>query len=210
MPISFVAALDSNHAIGREGEMPWHLPDDLRRFKSLTLGKPTLMGRKTALAIGRALPGRPNLVLTRSGSAPFAGQRPVASLEAAIACVGDTELMVIGGGEIYGLALSRATSMYLTWVEATVVDPDTFFPRFDPAQWTEVQREFHPRDARHASAFTFVDYQRAPKTATPIWDGTAVPIHNRQPPTERESRARRAIQLSRLAGADGRSDFTLT
>ncbi|MGA9420835.1 MAG: dihydrofolate reductase [Rhodanobacteraceae bacterium] len=168
MPISLIAALDSNRAIGRRGEMPWHLPDDLKRFKALTLGKPTLMGRKTALAIGRPLPDRPNLVLTRSDAAPFAGQRPVASLEAAIACAGDAELMVIGGGEVYRLALARATCMHLTWVEATVVDPDTFFPGFDPAQWTEVRRVYHARDARHASAFTFVDYRCVPKTNTPI------------------------------------------
>ena len=84
MTLSLIAALDRNYAIGRGGLMPWHLPDDLKRFKQLTLGKPVLMGRKTALAIGRPLPGRRNLVLTRSAAAPFAGQETVASIEAAI------------------------------------------------------------------------------------------------------------------------------
>ena len=83
--ISLIAALDRNRAIGRDGAMPWHLPDDLKRFKALTLGKPVLMGRKTALAIGRALPGRPNLVLTRGDTAPFTGQIIVRSLDQALA-----------------------------------------------------------------------------------------------------------------------------
>src|SRR5438128_6745193 len=85
MTLALIAALDRNYAVGRDGTMPWHLPDDLKRFKQLTLGNPVLMGRKTALAIGRPLPRRRNLVLTRNGSAPFAEQEPVASLDAAIA-----------------------------------------------------------------------------------------------------------------------------
>src|SRR5690242_1900535 len=85
MKISLLAALDRRHAIGRNGVMPWHLPDDLKRFKALTLGKPVLMGRKTALAIGRALPGRPNLVLTRADEAPYPGQQVVHSLGEALA-----------------------------------------------------------------------------------------------------------------------------
>ena len=109
MDISLIAALDHNFAIGRGGEMPWHLPDDLKRFKALTLGKPVLMGRKTALAIGRSLPGRRNLVLTRGMHAPFDGQCVVQSIDEAIALAGDAELAVIGGGEVYALALPRAT-----------------------------------------------------------------------------------------------------
>src|SRR3954469_16392561 len=94
--LSLIAALDRNYAIGRAGAMPWHLPDDLKRFKQLTLGKPVLMGRKTALAIGRALPGRCNLVLTRSSVAPFVPQEAVASLQQAIDIAGTQELCVIG------------------------------------------------------------------------------------------------------------------
>lgn len=140
--------------------MPWHLPDDLRRFKRLTLGKAVLMGRKTALAIGRALPGRPNLVLTRSGHAPFAGQVAVASLDAALECAGAGDLMVIGGGEVYALALARAQRMYLTWIDTVAASADTFFPRFDATEWTIVDDVPHAIDAKHASAFRFVDYQR--------------------------------------------------
>ncbi|MFT3789699.1 MAG: dihydrofolate reductase [Rudaea sp.] len=158
--ISLIAALDRNHAIGRDGAMPWHLPDDLKRFKALTLGKPVLMGRKTALAIGRALPGRPNLVLTRSGIAPFADQRAVASLDAAIEAAAGAELMVIGGGEVYALALPRATRLHLTWIDTAARDADAHFPRFDPAQWHETFREAHPADARHEFGFRFVDYER--------------------------------------------------
>ena len=158
--IDLIAALDRNHAIGRDGAMPWHLPDDLERFKALTLGKPVLMGRKTALAIGRALPGRTNLVLTRGGTAPFAGQFAVHSLDAAIAQAGHAELVVIGGGEVYALALSRATRMHLTWVDTEVADADTFFPRFDAREWIETSRLEHAIDARHAHAVSFVDYVR--------------------------------------------------
>jgi len=158
--IALIAALDRNYAIGRDGAMPWHLPDDLRRFKQLTLGKPVLMGRKTALAIGRPLPGRRNLVLTRGGVAPFAGQEAVASLDAAIGVAGDAELCVIGGGEVYALALPRATRLHLTWIDTTAGNADTFFPRFDAKHWRETLRLAHAADARHEFAFEFVDYER--------------------------------------------------
>lgn len=160
MHISLVAALDRNHAIGRDGEMPWHLPDDLKRFKTLTLGKPVLMGRKTAHAIGRALPGRTNLVLTRGDSAPFAGQVVVHTLDEAIEHTRDSELAVIGGGEVYALALPRATRLHLTWIDTEVADADAFFPRFDAGKWIETAREGHAVDARHAFAMAFVDYRR--------------------------------------------------
>jgi dihydrofolate reductase len=159
--ISLVAALDRNRAIGRDGAMPWHLPDDLKRFKALTFGKPVLMGRKTALAIGRALPGRRNLVLTRSGAAPFTDQESVASLDAAIAATGDAELCVIGGGEVYALALPRATRLYLTQVDCAAENADAFFPGVDWSRWHEVARTHHAADARHEYAFDFVDYALA-------------------------------------------------
>ena len=159
--ITFIAALDRNRAIGRAGAMPWHLSDDLKRFKALTLGKPVLMGRKTALAIGRPLPGRSNLVLTRAGTAPFDGQAVVHSLDEAVARAGNGELMVIGGGEVYALALPHATRMHLTEIDTATPDADTFFPAFDPGEWREVAREHHPADARHPLAFDFVDYERS-------------------------------------------------
>jgi len=159
--IALIAALDRNYAIGRDGAMPWHLPDDLKRFKALTLSKPVLMGRKTALAIGRPLPGRTNLVLTRSDTPPFDGQRIVHSLDEAIEAARGEELMVIGGGEVYALALPHAKRLHLTWIDTQSSHPDAFFPRFDPAQWRETSREAHAADARHEFAFSFVDYERA-------------------------------------------------
>ena len=159
--VSLIVALDRNFAIGRDGAMPWHLPDDLRRFKALTLGKPTLMGSKTARAIGRPLQGRENLVMTRGDAPPYPGQRVVHSLDEAIRIAGDRELAVIGGGEVFTLALPRATHMYLTWVDTAVERADAFFPHFDPGEWKEIARIDHPADGRHDHAFAFVDYVRA-------------------------------------------------
>lgn len=164
--IALVAALDRNHAIGRDGAMPWHLPDDLKRFKALTLGKFVLMGSRTAESIGRPLPGRENLVLTRSGRAPFAGQRAVASLDEALATAQGT-LVVVGGGEVYALALPFATQLHLTWVDAAIAGADAFFPRFDPREWTQTATEAHAADARHAFDFRFTDYRRAIEPSAP-------------------------------------------
>ena len=164
MNVVLIAALDVNRAIGRGNALPWHLPDDLKRFKALTLGKPVLMGRKTAESLGRALPKRRNLVLTRSGRVPFDGMQAVATLEEACALAaadGAAELCVIGGAELYALTLSFATRLSLTHVDTEVDDADTFFPMFDPAQWRAVAREAHAADDRHAFDFEFVDYERA-------------------------------------------------
>jgi dihydrofolate reductase len=160
MKISLVAALDRNRAIGRGGVMPWHLPDDLKRFKQLTLGKPVLMGRKTALAIGRPLPGRRNLVLTRSELPPYPDQESVRSIDAAIETAHGDELCVIGGGEVYALALPHATLLHLTWIDGAAEDADTFFPPFDARDWRETSRIAHPADARHRYSFSFVDYEK--------------------------------------------------
>lgn len=162
--ISLLAALAQDRAIGRGNTMPWHLPDDLKRFKALTLGKPILMGRKTAQSLGRALPGRLNLVLTGSGQVPFAGMQAVDSLEQALeltAQAGAGELCVIGGGQVYAQLLDRANRLYLTHVHTRVADADAFFPAWDQAGWQEVARAHHPADVHHAVAFDFVDYRRA-------------------------------------------------
>lgn len=159
--IALVAALDRARGIGRGNDLPWRLPDDLRRFKALTLGHPVLMGRRTAESLGRALPGRDNLVLTRSGRVPFDGMQAVASLDEAVARAGDRPLFVIGGGEVYALALPRATHLFLTHVDTVVADADAFFPAVDPAGWQVTARELHAADPRHAFAFEFVDYVRA-------------------------------------------------
>ena len=161
--LSLLAALDRNLAIGRDNDLPWRLPDDLARFKALTMGKPLLMGRRTAESLGRALPGRRNLVLTRSGHVPYEGMEAVESVEQALgqaAGDGALELWVIGGGEVYALCLPRATRMYLTHVDVAVAGADTFFPRFDPADWQATSREAHAADSRHAPAFEFVDCGR--------------------------------------------------
>jgi len=163
MRVSLIAALDRNHAIGRGNALPWHLPDDLRRFKALTLGKPVLMGRRTAQSLGRALPKRTNLVLTRGGTVPFAGMQAVASLAAALARATEEcdELCVIGSGEVYALALPQATHLHLTHVDTVVEGADAFFPRLDAQRWREAARIHHPADAAHLFAFDFVDYERA-------------------------------------------------
>jgi dihydrofolate reductase len=160
--LSLIAALARNGAIGKDNDLPWRLPDDLRRFKALTLGKPVLMGRRTAESLGRALPGRRNLVLTRGGSAPFAGMEPVGGLDAALRMAGDVpELCVIGGADVFAATLPLATRLHLTWVD-TVVEGDgvVFFPTLDLARWREIAREAHPADDRNAFAFAFVDYAR--------------------------------------------------
>ncbi len=158
--VSLIAALDRTFAIGRRGAMPWHMPDDLKRFKQLTLGKPVLMGSKTAHAIGRALPGRRNLVLTRADAAPFAEQEVVHSFDEAIAIADGDELCVIGGGEVYTLAMPRATRLHLTWIDTETADADAFFPNFTAIDWRETFREIHPADTKHAFGYTFIDYQR--------------------------------------------------
>ncbi len=163
--ISIIAAMDRNNAIGKGNQLPWHLPVDLKRFKALTMGKPILMGRKTAQSIGRALPGRTNLVLTRSGEMPFAGMEPVASLDAALIRareLGAEELCVIGGAQIYELALPIADMMHLTHVDTEVVGADAFFPHYDAMGWRCVRQEKLPADAAHAFAMHFVECVRAP------------------------------------------------
>jgi dihydrofolate reductase len=161
MAVSLIAALDENFAIGRRGQLPWHLPDDLRWFRELTLGKYVLMGYNTALAIGKALPGRTNLVLSRRHEAPFPGQITVRSIQEAKARADGTGLMVVGGGQVYAEALPLAQRLYLTWVNAAVDGADTFFPGVHFSDWTEVSRTHHKADADHAYDFDMVEYIRS-------------------------------------------------
>lgn len=158
MVLALIAALDRKGAIGRQGALPWHLPDDLRRFKSLTMGRTVLMGYHTALSIGKALPGRANWVLTRQHQAPYSGQQTIREFSEIIHT--DTEIVVIGGAEIYRLAMPHVRTLHLTEVDTEVSDADAFFPAIDPAQWQVLHRESHLADACHAYAFAFVDYQR--------------------------------------------------
>lgn len=155
-----VAALDEGNAIGKGNALPWHLPADLKRFKQLTLGRPILMGGNTARSLGRALPGRRNLVLTRAPQAPFDGMEAVASIEAAMELSGNDDLIVIGGGEIYALTLGRATGLRLTHVHTRIEGADAYFPPWPAEEWQAQYRQAHDADERHAFAFDFVDYIR--------------------------------------------------
>lgn len=160
LAISLIAALDRQRAIGRGNALPWRIPEDLKRFKALTLGKPILMGRKTAESLGRALPGRLNLVLTRTGQVPFTGMQAVASVGEAIRRVADAdELMVIGGGEVYVLALPQASRLYLTYVDTVIEGADTWFPAFDSNQWA-VTHEQSGEPTSDGLNYQFRDYQR--------------------------------------------------
>lgn len=157
--VTLIAALSRNGVIGRDNALPWRLPEDLRRFRALTLGKPVLMGRRTFESIGRALPGRDNLVLTRDAGFAAPDCRVFKRLDDALRAAGERELMVIGGAEIYAQTIAMATRMHLTLVDADVPG-DTFFPRFDPREWEAIgEQQFAAGPARELG-FRFVDYLR--------------------------------------------------
>ncbi len=159
--VSLIAAIDTEFAIGRGNALPWHLPLDLQRFKALTINKTIVMGRKTAESLGRALPKRRNIVLSRSWNTPFPGMEMVNSLAGLMALRRDeAELCIIGGGEIYQLALPYATHLYLTHVDTVVENADAFFPTFDKTKWKITHREKQLADEKHAYAFEFVNYEK--------------------------------------------------
>ena len=160
MRVTIIAALAENGVIGRAGGLPWHLPDDLRRFKALTMGRPILMGRKTFESIGRPLPGRRNLVLTRGPKPLPAGAEGIATLALAMEkCAAALELCVIGGAEVYRQALPLAERLELTRVR-TMIEGDVRFPDLDMRQWRELSRVEHAADDRHAWAMTFLTLGR--------------------------------------------------
>lgn len=157
-----VVAAAQNDVIGRRNGLPWRLPDDLRRFKAITMGNTVLMGRKTHESIGRALPGRRNLVLTRTADIATAGCIAVADLQAArAAAIPDRAIMVIGGGEIYRLCLPLVTRIHLTLVHARIDDGDTVFDGWRGTEWRESARESHPADERHSFPYSFITLDRA-------------------------------------------------
>jgi dihydrofolate reductase len=158
MNLELVAALDQNRAIGVGNQMPWHLPDDLAHFKRLTLDKTVLMGRKTFLSIGRPLPKRRNIVLTRDMDFHADGIEVVHSLKAALNL--EPNPMVIGGGEIYALTLPLASTLHLTLVQTQIQNADAFFPDWSSTDWLETTRTHHPSDERHAFGFDFVRLER--------------------------------------------------
>ena len=160
--VSLVVAASDNGVIGRDSGMPWHLPDDLRHFRALTLGKPVLMGRRTFEAIGRPLPGRTNLVLSRTPGWSAPGVSVVYSLEQALAAAvraAAPELVVAGGEQVYRLALPRARRVHLTRIHV-VLAGDAVFPELPSGQWREVVRSEHPADERHAYAMSFLTLER--------------------------------------------------
>ena len=158
--VSLIVAMAQNGVIGRDNALPWRLPADLKRFRAFTLGKPILMGRKTFESIGRPLPGRINLVLTRDRSWYAEGVIAVHSVEEALTQAGSSdELVAIGGAEIYRLVLPFARRIYLTHVHADVPGNITF-PEFDSTQWADVEYSSQPADDEHAYPLTFVTLER--------------------------------------------------
>jgi len=150
MKVVIIAAIADNGVIGAAGKIPWHISDDLKRFKSLTLGHPVVMGRKTYDSLGKPLPGRRNIVLTRGPSIP--GVECFAGLDAALAACRTETVFIIGGAELYQQALPLADTLMLTHVHRQVTG-DTHFPDFDRKQWHEVAREDYPD-------CSFVEYQQ--------------------------------------------------
>jgi dihydrofolate reductase len=162
MRVSLIAAVASNGVIGRAGGMPWHLPADLARFKALTMGHHLIVGRRTWESIGRSLPGRRMVVVSRVARELPAGVALAGSLEEALAKAekaGEGEVFVGGGAQLYREALPRADRLHLTRVLAEVPG-DVTFPPFDEAAWRVVDREEHPADERHAYPFVFVTLER--------------------------------------------------
>lgn len=153
-----------NRVIGAAGRIPWHLPNELRLFKRVTMGHPILMGRKTYESIGRLLPGRTTVIVTRQANYAVPGAIVVHSLDEAIArCRREAEIFVIGGGELYREALPRADRIYLTTVDAEPAG-DTLMPEVDWSEWRELSAESFAADARHAHAYRFAIYDRKKKT----------------------------------------------
>lgn len=160
MRLSILVAAAENDVIGTENRLPWRLPDDMKRFKALSLGKPVIMGRHTFESIGRPLAGRNNIVVTRQAGLQLEGCIVVHSLDDAIAAAhAAPEAIVIGGAQIYAQALPRTTTIYLTRVH-TEADGDVYFPKLASAEWRTVEAEQHPADERHAHPFTFLTLQR--------------------------------------------------
>jgi dihydrofolate reductase len=158
--ISIVVAASTNNVIGAQGQLPWKLSDDLKRFKQLTRGKPIVMGRLTWESIGRPLPGRQNIVVTRQADFSADGCDVVASPAAALAAAGDAgEIMIIGGSQLYELFLPKADRLYVTRVHAEV-EGDVFFPEIDAGIWRLIDREMHAADDANQFAFEFRTYER--------------------------------------------------
>jgi dihydrofolate reductase len=156
MRIAMIAAMANNRVIGKDNQMPWHLPADLKHFKKVTLGKPVIMGRKTYQSIGKALPGRRNIVISRQSDALTADADWVQSIEQALALVQhEAEVMIIGGAEIYRQVLPLADTLYITDIDLNV-EGDAFFPDYSKAgHWLEVASESHQPDPQNPYSYHF-------------------------------------------------------
>jgi dihydrofolate reductase len=160
MKLSIVVAMAANNVIGRDNELPWHLPADLQHFKQTTMGKPILMGRKTYESIGRPLPGRTNIVITRDGSYTAEGCEVVTSIPAALeAAAGHDEVMVIGGAELYRQVLPEVETIYLTRIHESV-EGDTRFPEIRNTEWHQVERIDHEADDNNPHDYSFIRLDR--------------------------------------------------
>ncbi len=171
-PLAIVAAVAENGVIGRDNKLIWRLKGDLRRFRDLTLGKPMIMGRKTFESIGKALPGRRTIVLTRDRSFVAAGievwhgwDEAVARAEALAGEMGATEIAVVGGSEVYALALPEARRLHLTLVRVSP-EGDAVFPHYDRSAFREIRREERPKGPDDEHAFAFVDLERRSSAAS--------------------------------------------
>jgi dihydrofolate reductase len=156
--LTLVVAIDAQRGIGIDNKLPWHLPEDLAHFKRVTLGQPIIMGRKTFDSIGRPLPGRRNIVVTRNTEWRHVGVDAVTSLEAAIALAGDEPASIIGGAQVFTESMAIADRMIVTEIDHSFAC-DTFFPPIDPAAWVETARETHHSDA-NGYDYAFVTYER--------------------------------------------------
>lgn len=161
MRISLIVAMTRARVIGRDGGLPWHLPADLKRFKSLTMGKPMIMGRRTFESLGRTLPGRRHIVISRNPDYKLAGAGVVTSLDAALESAADAdEVSIIGGAEIFREALPRADRLYVTLVDAQI-EGDTFFPTYNENEWREVASDEHAADEKNRYKLVFKEFVRA-------------------------------------------------
>ncbi len=159
--ISLIAAIAANNAIGKQQELLCHLPNDLKRFKAITLGHTIVMGRRTFESLPKgALPGRTNVVITRQADAAWDNTVVMHSIDEAFAQADEKEMFVIGGATLYEQTLDRANRLYLTHIHHEFTDADTYFPTINYDEWREIEREEHTADERHPYDYTFVTYER--------------------------------------------------
>ena len=160
MKISLIAAMANNRIIGHDNKMPWHLPADLKHFKQVTMGKPVIMGRKTFESIGKPLPGRQNIIITRQSGLALNGCDIVHSIEDAIALVKNIdEVMIIGGGTIYESMIDKADRLYITLIELEA-DGDTQFPAWNEDEWSIIDEEPHLADDKNPYNYRFITLER--------------------------------------------------